>query len=150
MLTLTVMLAVAWPLSGWRAAGVWLPGNRNIVLMSGCLWLSADQPPPANMPPVHLGPHLVDNNMGTAPEFVWRFLHVKNRITEFATVPLWSILPPMAAATVFAWRERLPAVTKRCRTAARRRRGACVSCGYDRRGLAAAAACPECGSVPTA
>jgi hypothetical protein len=27
----------------------------------------------------------------------------------------------------------------------RRRRGACAACGYDRRGLAAGVACPECG-----
>lgn len=29
----------------------------------------------------------------------------------------------------------------------RRRRGACVACGYDRRGLAAGAVCPECGGA---
>jgi hypothetical protein len=30
----------------------------------------------------------------------------------------------------------------------RRRRGLCGSCGYDRRGLAADAKCPECRTVP--
>jgi hypothetical protein len=30
----------------------------------------------------------------------------------------------------------------------RRRRGRCTTCGYDRRGLAAGAKCPECGTVP--
>ena len=31
----------------------------------------------------------------------------------------------------------------------RTRRGLCLSCGYDRRGIATDAACPECGTVPT-
>ncbi|MEX2220074.1 MAG: hypothetical protein WD749_15085 [Phycisphaerales bacterium] len=32
------------------------------------------------------------------------------------------------------------------RCAARARRGQCAACGYDRAGLAAGAACPECGA----
>jgi rubrerythrin len=31
----------------------------------------------------------------------------------------------------------------------KRKNGACQACGYDRRGLATDAACPECGTVPT-
>jgi rubrerythrin len=31
----------------------------------------------------------------------------------------------------------------------RMRRDLCPRCGYDRRGLAADAKCPECGSVPS-
>jgi hypothetical protein len=34
----------------------------------------------------------------------------------------------------------------RVRKRARARRGLCASCGYDRRGLGADAACPECGA----
>ena len=31
----------------------------------------------------------------------------------------------------------------------RARAGCCTGCGYERRGLAADAVCPECGTVPT-
>jgi hypothetical protein len=52
-------------------------------------------------------------------------------------VPLWPVLGVSLFAT---WR-----VSKREQLA---RRGACRSCGYDRRGLADDAKCPECGAVP--
>jgi hypothetical protein len=35
------------------------------------------------------------------------------------------------------------AALRRCR---RRRRGLCAGCGYNRKGLAEGAVCPECGS----
>jgi hypothetical protein len=38
--------------------------------------------------------------------------------------------------------------TRGVRRLARGMRGECRSCGYDRRGLAADAKCPECGTVP--
>jgi hypothetical protein len=59
--------------------------------------------------------------------------------------PIWSGLAidtlfygTIAWALLFA-----PGAIRRVR---RRRRGQCVQCGYDRAGLAAGAACPECGS----
>ena len=50
-------------------------------------------------------------------------------------MPLWMASVPMAAWTALLWRRLLR----------RRRVGACEACGYDRRGLAGDAACPECG-----
>ncbi len=40
--------------------------------------------------------------------------------------------------------------SRRARRAQRRKAWECPRCGYDRRGLAAGGACPECGTVPTA
>lgn len=67
--------------------------------------------------------------------------------TRFA-LPLLPLWPGFAINTSFyglllfiAWR--VPGVV--CRTL-RRRRGRCAACGYDRGGLHADAACPECGT----
>lgn len=47
-------------------------------------------------------------------------------------------------ATVCAW---VISMWKRLRHASRAERGRCARCGYDLRGLAADAACPECGGA---
>lgn len=57
---------------------------------------------------------------------VWRGFMTNTLIYGAAMCALWSIVP----------------LTRRWR---RRRRGACVGCGYDLRGLANGAVCPECG-----
>lgn len=56
-------------------------------------------------------------------------------------VPLWAPFLLAATPAFFLWRGDV-------RTARRRRAGRCLSCGYDRRGLAPDAKCPECGAVP--
>jgi hypothetical protein len=60
-----------------------------------------------------------------------------------AAIPAW--LPPvlLLAVTAFAWRGSL-------RRARRRRAGCCAACNYDRRGLPATTACPECGTQGSA
>ncbi len=67
--------------------------------------------------------------------------------TRFA-LPLLPLWPGFAINTGFyalllfiAWRT--PGVIRRT---VRRRRGRCAACGYDRGGLDAGAACPECGA----
>jgi hypothetical protein len=54
-------------------------------------------------------------------------------------VPLWTPLALAGLPAVLLWRA------DGCRRA-RARHGRCASCDYDRRGLARAAACPECGA----
>ncbi|OAB59804.1 hypothetical protein AY599_08880 [Leptolyngbya valderiana BDU 20041] len=70
-----------------------------------------------------------------------------HNLDRFA-LPLLPLWPGFAINTAFyalllfiAWRT--PGVLRR---AVRRRGGRCVACGYDRRGLDADAACPECGA----
>lgn len=84
------------------------------------------------------------------PELVRTFTLDGSTIThrEPRVVPLHPIVPGLLANTAVygaAWWLILfaPGVIRRWR---RRRRGACVACGYDRRGIGAAAACPECGA----
>jgi hypothetical protein len=56
----------------------------------------------------------------------------------FVTIPLWIVLVVAAIPTgLLWWRDRK-----------RRGPGACVKCGYDLKGLAVGAPCPECGRRP--
>lgn len=64
-------------------------------------------------------------------------------------MPLRPIWPGLLADTVAwgaAWFVVLAAVSG-ARSLMRRRRGRCAACGYDRRGLGAGVACPECGGL---
>jgi Zn finger protein HypA/HybF involved in hydrogenase expression len=60
---------------------------------------------------------------------------------EMIGVPLWALLPVVMLPAAILWGADV-------RLVRRRRRGLCPSCGYDRRGLAPDANCPECGNVP--
>jgi hypothetical protein len=61
---------------------------------------------------------------------------------EMIGVPLWALVSVVLLPAALLWGADV-------RLARRRRGGLCLSCGYDRRGLAADAKCPECGTVPT-
>lgn len=60
-------------------------------------------------------------------------------------LPVWPGFAVDSAIAAALWWMLLtaPGAIKRWR---RRRRGLCIACGYDLRGLAEGAACPECGS----
>ncbi len=84
------------------------------------------------------------------PELVYRTTLGGSVIThrEPRVVPLRPILPGLvlnSAVYGAAWWVLLliPGAVRRQR---RRRRGACVECGYDRRGIGADVMCPECGA----
>jgi hypothetical protein len=70
------------------------------------------------------------------------------RIAEPRPTPIVPIVPGVLANTAFyssAWFTLIwGAGVLRRRN--RWRRGRCTACGYDRRGIGAAAACPECNS----
>ena len=60
-------------------------------------------------------------------------------ITQEFEVPLWPLPVAFGALAWYAGRK-----IKRVR------QGACPNCGYDTRGLAAGACCPECGAAQAA
>jgi hypothetical protein len=71
-------------------------------------------------------------------------------VTGSLQVVLWRPIPlGLAADTLFyaAALAGLVGVVKLGVRARRRRRGACVACAYDLRGLVAGSACPECGKA---
>lgn len=55
-------------------------------------------------------------------------------------LPVWMLLAPTTVGAVALWRADHLRRSRCAKT--------CASCGYDRRGLAVGAACPECGAVP--
>jgi hypothetical protein len=57
-------------------------------------------------------------------------------------VPLWIPFAVAAVPTGLLWRAELRRRSRALSTL-------CLSCGYDRQGLAPDAMCPECGQVPT-
>jgi hypothetical protein len=76
----------------------------------------------------------------------WRYdtQDIDDRVQTIARtvyVPLWV---PVAAGFLFA--ETCWAVVA-IRRRRRRRTDRCIACGYDRRGLAQGAPCPECGAL---
>lgn len=68
-------------------------------------------------------------------------------ITDRFALPLLPIWPGFLINTIFyaLLLLALVRVPRMARRALRRRRGRCVSCGYDRSGLDPSSACPECG-----
>lgn len=58
----------------------------------------------------------------------------------FLCIPLWLVLLAFAAPAVWLWRrDRLHCLQAKS--------GLCPACGYDRRGLASGAPCPECSAA---
>jgi len=69
------------------------------------------------------------------------------RQLPMTVLPLGFALNTLLAATLLLAAVQLPLALRR---RARRKRGRCLSCGYDRAGVAAEAACPECGKLRAA
>ena len=109
-----------------------------------------------------IGTHLIVAEAGIAADFPQgigpRYLIVVDRISAhldwwpriwldrvegetYVSGPLWLPLVIFAGAAGALW---MPMI----RQSRRGRAGRCVSCGYDRRSLAAEAKCPECGTLP--
>ncbi len=83
--------------------------------------------------------------LGAAPSTPdYTSLSPHDRVLPTRIVPLG--FAACAAFWAFAWFITLM-IPARAKRHFRRRSGRCINCGYDRRGLALDAPCPECGSV---
>lgn len=66
----------------------------------------------------------------------WWFRWSTQPKSKEVVVPLWALGVFAGGVMVFAWRR-----------ATRVEKGHCARCGYDLKGLAAGAVCPECGAA---
>jgi hypothetical protein len=129
----TVVLVAVWVTSG-RYCAYWVfrgesevfVGGGNININLGNFWSVMKSPPGWYA-------EAQESSLLCRPRLLW------NSYSLFADIPLWLLLGPSMALTLWAWR----------RDAVLRRRACaefCPKCHYDRAGLAADAVCPECGT----
>lgn len=78
------------------------------------------------------------------PRGLWVLERGGTAVGEIPFLPMWAGLAGNAAVFAGVWLVPLVGIGV-VRRRLRKRGGRCVGCGYDRRGLAAGAACPECG-----
>jgi hypothetical protein len=74
------------------------------------------------------------------PTVWWQFATGMMGTRYWVQIPLWPVVLLTAIPAFLMWRTDL-------RLWRRGRAGRCLTCGYDRLGLAADAACPECGKA---
>ena len=102
-------------------------------LAFGSVALSSKPPGPSPSGwEIHLYPRPVRPSVEWLPQVVRRGPY------SAVVVPLWLPWLAIAGLTIWRWRADRLIVPH-----------ACSKCGYDRRGLAMDAKCPECGTVPT-
>lgn len=135
-------MACIWVISRWvefswisadsrRLAGIGAAGVQLVRVDGSAVFTGEDAPP--------------GFQVGRAPDpgvrlWDWRMNWTPGGYTIIA--PVWPFALALLLPAAALWRADL-----------RRRRlpgRACISCGYDRGGLAADAVCPECGKAPVA
>ena len=137
-LILTLLLIAAWAGSAWwgihfLTADVWVfAGNGQIGYsvssgIANMVGITADSMPAWRLVPLD------------APGLKWGWTIFDGGWLSTVVVPLWSLTLAAALPTAAAWRQ-----AHRART---RPQTHCHRCGYPRAGLAAGAACPECGDA---
>lgn len=129
----SVLLAVVWVGSGRIKACGWspIPPGAAIAIWRGqAICEVSHSEAVAYLDPCRW--HLASDRNGLQ----WGFDLVLRDGDTAVAVPLWMPLVIVLAATAFAWmQDRHSALFD-----------ACTKCGYDRAGIAARTACPECGS----
>jgi predicted Zn-ribbon and HTH transcriptional regulator len=159
---LKLRIRVRWGMRWTRArAGLkWTLAGLAVAVAALCpltRWLKGQWVVPAGSPTLGVsmaGESLVFNYQkdgfgpGLAPSQLWwdsgpvqwnfwfHGQHMPN-ITQLV-IPMWTLAALPGLGALLVWRSERPE--------RRRRLGLCLQCGYERRGLAVAAPCPECGA----
>jgi hypothetical protein len=141
-LVVTVLLVGVWIGSGWWGV-LWESPTRDhwFAIRDGCVFLGMRDSNPSPFPGWEWGP---SESPGT---FDWRMdwddidWDAIRRPHLWFKIPLWLPAAVMLSSTGCAW-----LMDSRARR--RTRLNICPKCRYDRAGLAAGAACPECGAPP--
>jgi hypothetical protein len=162
----TALLVVVWIASGWGCYALPLGGTRMLVLGHGAVTVFAPNGgrphnftwPSQSEAVERLGRALELAGGGPGPDpfdagwtssrFFLRFAFESRGgrcsyggatwIGTAETIPVWCVIAVGTLAASSAWR--LDTLARRLA-----RLNLCPKCGYDRAGLAAGAACPECG-----
>jgi len=133
------LFAAMWVMSTWRFVEAFGPNGTTVGLSAGRVYASSSV---AIAVPMHweilTGPS-VNRGLGMSAPFEWkRFMPGE----WWLTAPLWSLIAPTALVAALAWRLDLLARRRRAKL------NFCSKCHYDRTGIAAGIACPECGTIP--
>jgi hypothetical protein len=136
---LAVVIALAWVASGWCGGLIyWRDSSGDGVVSIGEGRVSCARFSIRMMQDT--GAHFDSRSQGA-----WRWWFESRSANTLGVkywlviVPLWPAFLITAAGAAGLWRLD--------RWAAAANKGRCPSCGYDLRGLASGAACPECGAA---
>jgi hypothetical protein len=171
LIAVTAAVVAAWVASGWcQFECKWRSGQA--YLMHGGIWTTyALSPSPTwnrgltwgRLAPEASGLRLSSAWVMSPPSpvamfpvldedpsmnYSWACERPKPGASYYATVGKDLVFPILPLAVVSGLPAAWLAVGD-LRISRRRRAGCCLSCGYDRRGLALDAECPECGTIPS-
>lgn len=148
------MVRAGWPLLCLRTARVDSRGIRELVLPNPITGRTDPFGPPP-MQQTNYGSWVCEIRWGIEPPAWLERTMARNLLVEYeGFLPNDLPLRPQLGGFVIDWMLYsvlwlLPLwLVGAARRSLRRRGGRCPTCGYDRRGLAHDAACPECGMTP--
>ena len=133
-----VLMAAAWIVSLWWTVAWKAERYSFYLIVQGAVGVQRWPGGTPRSGVEDLGLHAWRGSVGWS-DFRWWPRAEKPRFSQ-AMLPLWVPLIVVAVPTGLVWRADR-------RAARRERKGECLTCGYDRRGLAPDAGCPECGTV---
>ena len=129
----TVLLVVAWGGSVWGRV-IWYGSAWAAGLCVGCVGARGDASDWGKRPTGLV----VERSAAIDDVLWWPELDVHSKPAS-VLIPLWMLVLASLTMTMIAW-------VLDARVRRRSRAGCCITCGYDRAGLAPDAVCPECGA----